>query len=65
MSISGHGVSHIPEVFDRLRERDLFISMEPHLDVAGQFGGFTSPEKYAAAVTAVRTILDKLGIKWS
>jgi len=65
MSIPGQGVSHIPEVFDRLRDRDLFISMEPHLDVAGQFGGFTAPDKYAAAVDAVRSILDKLGIKWS
>jgi sugar phosphate isomerase/epimerase len=65
MSIPGQGVSHVPEVFDRLRERGLSISMEPHLDVAEQFGGFTSPEKYAAAATAVRTILDKLGIKWS
>lgn len=65
MSIPGQGVSHIPEVFDRLRDRDLFISMEPHLDVAGQFGGFTAPDKYAAAVSSVRSILDRLGIKWS
>ncbi len=64
MSIPGEGVSHIPEVFDRMRDRDLFISMEPHLDHAGQFGGFTAPEKYKAAVKAVRTILDKLGIAW-
>ena len=50
---------------DRLRDRDLFISMEPHLDVAGQFGGFTAPDKYVAAVSSVRAILDRLGIKWS
>ncbi len=65
MSIPGQGVSHIKEVFDRLRERDLFIAMEPHLDAAGKFGGCTSPEKYAAAVKAVRKILDELGIEWS
>ena len=65
MSIPGQGVSHIPEVFDRLRDRDLFVSMEPHLDVAGQFGGFTAPDKYAAAVKAVRDICDRLSIKWS
>ena len=65
MSIPGQGVSRIPEVFDRLRDRDLFISMEPHLDVAGQFGGFTAPDKYAAAVKAVRSICDKLGIRWA
>lgn len=65
MSIPGQGVSHIPEVFERLKDRDLFVSMEPHLDVAGQFGGFTSPDKYAAAVEAVRSICDRLGIRWA
>lgn len=64
MSIPGQGVSHIPEVFERLKDRDLFVSMEPHLDVAGQFGGFTAPDKYAAAVSAVRSICDRLGIRW-
>ena len=64
MSVPGQGVSHIPEVFDRLRDRDLFVSMEPHLSVAGQFGGLTSPEKYKEAVSAVKTILTKLNIKW-
>ena len=65
MSIPGQGVSRIPEVFDSLRDRDLFISMEPHLDVAGQFGGFTAPDKYAAAVKAVRDICDRQGIRWA
>lgn len=65
MSIPGQGVSHIPEVFERLKDRDLFVSMEPHLDVAGQFGGFTAPDKYAAAVSAVRSICDRLGIRWT
>jgi len=64
MSIPGQGVSCIPQVFERLKDRDLFISMEPHLDVAGQFGGFTAPEKYASAVDAVRSIMDGIGIKW-
>ncbi|QTQ13138.1 sugar phosphate isomerase/epimerase [Treponema parvum] len=64
MSVPGEGVSCIPQVFDRLRDRDIFISMEPHLDVAGRFGGGTSPEKFAVAVNAVRKILDGLGIEW-
>lgn len=64
MSIPGTGVSHIPEVFDRLRDRDLFISMEPHLDHAGQFGGSTSPDKYKAAVQSVKDILNRLGIAY-
>lgn len=65
MSVPGTGVSNVPEVFDRLRDRDLFISMEPHLDMAGQFGGSTSPDKYKTAVQAVKDILDRLGIKWN
>ena len=65
MSIPGEGVSFIPQVLERLKDRDLFISMEPHLDHAGQFGGSTSPEKYMAAVKAVRDILDGLSIEWN
>lgn len=65
MSVPGTGVSYVAEVFDRLRDRDLFISMEPHLDMAGQFGGSTSPDKYKTAVQAVRDILDRLEIKWN
>lgn len=65
MSIPGEGVSHIPEIFDRLRGLDMFISMEPHLDMAGQFGGATSPDKYSMAVDSVKGILDKLRIEWS
>ncbi|MCQ2412696.1 MAG: sugar phosphate isomerase/epimerase [Sphaerochaetaceae bacterium] len=64
MAIPGTGVSYIPEVLDRLRERDMFVSMEPHLDHAGQFGGQTAPEKYKEAVQAVKDILDRLQIKW-
>ena len=57
MSIPGEGVSGIAEIFNRLRDRDMFISMEPHLSVAGQFGGETSPEQYMCAVESVRRIL--------
>lgn len=65
MSIPGTGVSHIKEVFDRLRDRDLFLSMEPHLDHAGQFGGNTAPDKYEAAVNAVRNLLTELKIQFN
>ncbi|MCQ2398407.1 MAG: sugar phosphate isomerase/epimerase [Sphaerochaetaceae bacterium] len=64
MSIPGTGISHIREVFDRLRDRDLFISMEPHLDLAGQFGGNTSPEKYNDAVSSVKRMLTELEIQF-
>ncbi len=64
MSIPGTGVSHIPEILDRLRDRDLFISMEPHLNFAGQFGGSTTPNNYKEAVDAVRKILKSLAIEF-
>ena len=43
---------------------DMFISMEPHLDIAGQFGGSTSPDKYRMAVESVKKMLNELNISW-
>ena len=65
MCIPGKGVSHIPEIFQRLRDRDLFVSLEPHLDFAGQFGGSTSSENFKEAIEAVRVMLDSLDIAWA
>lgn len=65
MCIPGKGVSRIPEILHRLRDRDLFVSLEPHLDFAGQFGGSTSSENFKEAIEAVRMMLDSLDIAWA
>jgi sugar phosphate isomerase/epimerase len=41
---------------------DGFLSLEPHLKVAGHSTGFSGPELFATAVGALQTILDDLNI---
>ena len=43
---------------------DGFLSLEPHLQVAGHSSGFTGPELFAKAKDALCTILDDLGIPY-
>lgn len=63
--IPGMGDSSIAYVFDQHRNQDIFISMEPHLDAIGQFGGATSPPEYEQAVVAVRKMLTQLDIRYN
>ncbi len=55
---AGQGDGHIPEIL-----RDAYasgyrgyLSLEPHLSVAGQFQGFTGPALFATAVTALKAV---------
>jgi sugar phosphate isomerase/epimerase len=41
-----------------------FVSLEPHLAVAGRFGGFSGPEDFARAARALKGLLDDLGVAW-
>ena len=45
------------------RKYDGFLSMEPHLAVAGQFQGFSGPDLFKKATQRLKGILDKLGVK--
>ncbi len=40
-----------------------FLSLEPHLEQAGNSGGFSGPEKMAYAVNTLRQLLKDLGLK--
>jgi sugar phosphate isomerase/epimerase len=44
---------------------DGFLSLEPHLQVAGHSTGFTGPELFGTAVKALCAILDDLGISYA
>jgi len=44
---------------------DGFLSLEPHLKVAGHSSGFTGPELFATAASALRSILDELEIDYA
>jgi sugar phosphate isomerase/epimerase len=41
-----------------------FLSLEPHLAVAGQFQGFSGPDLYTKAVRCLKKMLDKIGTKY-
>lgn len=46
------------------RKYDGFLSLEPHLAVAGQFQGFSGPDLYTKAVRCLKKILDGMGAKY-
>ena len=41
-----------------------FVSLEPHLAVAGRFGGFSGPEDFTRAARALTGLLGDLGVGW-
>jgi sugar phosphate isomerase/epimerase len=41
-----------------------FVSLEPHLAVAGRFGGFSGPEDFTRAASALKELLAGLGMSW-
>lgn len=64
-AVPGEGDGQIPELLGGLAAMgyDGCITMEPHLQVGGQFGGSTSPEQYATAIAAVRRIANEVGLE--
>ncbi len=64
---AGEGDGRIPEILrEAICERgyDGFISLEPHLAVAGQFAGFSGPDLFKKAVQTLKAILDDLGAEY-
>jgi sugar phosphate isomerase/epimerase len=61
---AGQGDGQVRELMAAAKETgyDGFLSLEPHLKVAGHSTGFTGPDLFATAVSALRGILDDLGI---
>ena len=62
MVVAGKGRCRWPELLEALRDDgyDGYLSLEPHLLHAGQFGGFTGPELFPGAVAALRGLLAEL-----
>jgi sugar phosphate isomerase/epimerase len=61
---AGKGDGQVREVLAAARDAGYagFLSLEPHLKVAGHSTGYTGPELFATAVGALQTILDDLNI---
>ena len=63
-SIPGEGDGQIKELLRELAaiDYDGCLTMEPHLQAGGQFGGSTGPELFSQAIAAVRKLSDEVGL---
>lgn len=63
---AGEGDGQVPEVLNALKQKGVscFLSLEPHLSMAGQFGGFTGPELFRKASNALKKVLTEIGAEW-
>jgi len=64
-SMPGEGDGQIEELLAELAaiDYDGCLTMEPHLQLGGQFGGTTGPELFSAAIAAVREIAAEVGLE--
>jgi 3-dehydroshikimate dehydratase len=64
---AGDGVSHWPELLQRLRADgyDGFLSLEPHLALAGQYQGFSGPDLFRRASQALQQMLQAMGWEYA
>ncbi len=63
-SIPGQGDGQIKELLAELAAMnyDGCMTMEPHLQTGGQFGGSTGPELFSKAIAAVRELAAEVGL---
>lgn len=61
---AGQGDGEFKKVLQGLKKKNYvgFATMEPHLDVAGQFSGFSGPDLFAHAVDEFRKLCDSVGM---
>ncbi len=63
---AGEGDGQVRETLQALRDSGFagFMSLEPHLDLAGRHGGFSGPDKFRQAARALKRLLGELSIDW-
>ncbi len=64
-SMPGQGDGQIKELLAELAAMKYqgCVTMEPHLQAGGQFGGSTGPELFSQAIAAVRKMASEVGLK--
>jgi 3-dehydroshikimate dehydratase len=64
-SMPGQGDGQIKELLAELAAMKYQgrVTMEPHLQAGGQFGGSTGPELFSQAIAAVRNLANEVGLK--
>jgi sugar phosphate isomerase/epimerase len=63
---AGQGDGQVRQTLAALAETGFagFVSLEPHLAVAGRFGGYSGPGDFTRAANALKTLLAEAGIPW-
>ncbi|NMB46856.1 MAG: sugar phosphate isomerase/epimerase [Firmicutes bacterium] len=63
---AGEGDGEVRELLQALKDKDYagFLSLEPHLAVAGSAGGYSGPELFRKASRALKSMLDDLEIAY-
>jgi sugar phosphate isomerase/epimerase len=66
VTVAGGGDGQVAETLAALRDSGFtgFVSLEPHLDLAGRAGGFSGPAKFRQAVQALKRLLDEASVGW-
>jgi len=64
-SVPGEGNGQIKELLAELAAMNYegCMTMEPHLETGGQFGGSTGPELFSKAIAAVRELAAEVGLQ--
>jgi sugar phosphate isomerase/epimerase len=63
---AGQGDGQVPETLAALRDSGFegYLSLEPHLEAAGRYGGFSGPDGFRRAAQALKALLGELSIPW-
>jgi sugar phosphate isomerase/epimerase len=61
---AGEGDGQIPQIIADLKKRSWsgYMTLEPHMKAAEQFAGFTGPDLFGKAVSALKSQLTKAGL---
>jgi sugar phosphate isomerase/epimerase len=62
----GQGDGQVRETLAALRDSGFegYLSLEPHLGLAGRFGGFSGPEGFRRDAQALKALVGELSIPW-
>jgi sugar phosphate isomerase/epimerase len=63
---AGQGDGEVADTLAALRDSGFegYLSLEPHLAVAGTFGGFSGPDDFRRACRALKDLLTDLSVQW-